>query len=178
MKNPVRVTVAFDEETLKLFEEMKEETKLSQSELIRRALRFYRENKKLVELGKGKIGAYVDLLPSGEHVILDINHWLLFLGLIDSSPEKEKFWEGCKAVAKSHSEQFGSKVQTVEDLLERLAACNFFELVKDSDTEFTLVLKSDAAKKFVKTLLEDLFSGMNFGAEVHEDLGKLRVRSK
>ena len=122
MKNPVRVTVAFDEDTLKLFEEMKDEMKLSQSELIRQALRFYRENKNLVDLGKGRIGTYVDLLPGGEHVILDIDHWLLFLRLIESSPDKEKFWEGCKAVAKSHSEQFRSKVRTIEELLERLAS--------------------------------------------------------
>ena len=60
--------------------------------------------------------------------------------------------------------------------LRYYAACNFFELVRDSDTEFTLVLKSDAAKKFVKTLLEDLFASMNFGAEIQEDLGKLRVK--
>ena len=178
MKNPVRVTVAFDENTLKLFETIKEETKLSQSELIRRALKFYKENKQLVELGKGRIGAYIDLLPSGEHIILDVDHWILFLKLIDSSPDKEKFWEGCKSVARSHSAQFGKKVRTVEDLLNRLSACNFFDLIKESETEFTLVLKSESAKKFVKNLLEDLFEGMKFSATVHEDLGKLRIVSK
>jgi hypothetical protein len=176
MKNPARVTVAFDEETLKLFEEMKEEMKLSQSELVRRALRFYRKNKHLFDLGNGRIETYVDMLSSGEHVILDVDHWLLFLKLIESSPEKEKFWKNCKVVAKSHAEQLSPKIHTIEDLLERLAACNFFRLVKNSESEFTLVLNSDVAKKFVKKLLEDLFESMNFKTEIQEDLGKLRVK--
>jgi len=33
------------------------------------------------------------MLSAGEHVILDIDHWLLFLGFVESHPEKDKFWE-------------------------------------------------------------------------------------
>jgi hypothetical protein len=38
----------------------------------------------------------MDLLLTGEHVILDIDHWLSFLQLAANSPEKdkEKFWSG------------------------------------------------------------------------------------
>jgi len=41
MKNPIRITIALDSETNGLLEKIKEETKVSQSELVREALRFY-----------------------------------------------------------------------------------------------------------------------------------------
>lgn len=92
MKNPTRITIALDEETIDLFGNTKRETGLSQSELIRKALRFYYENRAIVDdTIRKKLENYIDLLLSGEHVILDLDHWLLFLSLIETSPEKEIF---------------------------------------------------------------------------------------
>jgi hypothetical protein len=59
---------------------------------MRRAIKFYSENKTLEDPAiKKKIHAYSDLLLTGEHIILDVDHWLMFLKLISSSPEREKF---------------------------------------------------------------------------------------
>lgn len=175
-KSPIRVTIALDENSFQIFEKLAREAGTSQSELMRRALKFYDANKDTLKGRDKRTDLYVDLLSGGEHIILDLDHWLLFLELIDTSPKREKFWKGCKAVAQAHAEQLPSKVRTPEELLERLAACNFFRLVKDSEKEFTLVLSSDVAKKFVKTLVEDFMGLMGFTAEVKEDLSKLRVR--
>lgn len=60
MKNPERITVAFDAATADLLEKIKRETKLSQSEVMRRVLRFYNENRAT--------------LLSGEHVIFYVLH--------------------------------------------------------------------------------------------------------
>ena len=46
----------------------------------------------------------VDMLLTGEHIILDVDHWLMFLRLIAFSPEKEKFWTEHKEVARAHWE--------------------------------------------------------------------------
>ena len=43
--NPTRVTVAFDETTAKLLDKLCEETGLSQSEIMRRALKVYSQNR-------------------------------------------------------------------------------------------------------------------------------------
>ena len=104
-----------------------------------------------------------------------MDHWLLLLEIIDSSPDKEKFWQGCEAVAKAHSEQLSNKVRTPEELLRRLEACNFFRLIKNSEKEFTLMLSSEATKKFIKKLIEDFLNNMGFDADVKEDFSKLRV---
>ena len=177
MPAPTRVTIALDPETTRLFEELKTETRLSQSGLIRKALQFYSENKKIIDRhGTKKINIYVDMLADGEHVILDIDHFLMFLRLVESSPEKEGFWKDHKKVAESHSEHLPPKVKSPKDFLERLEACNFFKLSQTSDTEYTLILYSDVTKKFVKTLLEDVLGGMGFKVEIKEDLAKLRLR--
>lgn len=179
MKTPVRVTIALDEETSKLFEKLRQETKSSQSGVIRRALQFYSENRQVIdEHGTQRINTYVDMLGTGEHVILDVDHWLLFLKLIDSSPEKDKFWEDHKKVARSHAEQLPKKISSVDEMLKRLEACNFYTLSKSSENEYTLVLYSDITKKFVKVFLEEVLSGMGFKVEIKEDFAKLRVNIK
>lgn len=176
MKNPTRITIALDEETKELFERMKGEVKMSQSALFRDALRFYSANKEVLKKADKKIETYVEMLAGGEHMILDVDHWILFLKLISES-KQEEFWEGHLGVARSHAEQFSKSAKTVEEVLERLAACNFYNLTKLGKNEFVLVLSSDITKKFVKTFIEEVFRGMNLKVEIKEDLAKLRVKA-
>ena len=174
--SPTRITVAFDSLTANLLDKISKETELSQSEIMRRALRFYSDNRILenAEIRK-KIYIYMDLLLSGEHVILDVDHWLLFLKLVETCPSAEKFWEEHRDVARSHREQLKNKVRSAEDLLARLEDCNFFRVTKNSDEDFTLILGSELPKTFVRIFLEEYFAGMGVKAEIMENLTKLRV---
>lgn len=177
--NPTRITVAFDQPTAGLLEKISKEKGLSQSEIMRRALRFYYENKAIEDTAtRKKLCTYMDLLLSGEHVILDVDHWLLFLKLVESSPEREKFWKEHRDVARSHTEQLETKVLTAEELLARLETCNFFRITKDSENNFTLIFGSEIPKKFVKIFLEEYFAGIGVKAEIKENLAKLRVPVK
>jgi len=179
MKNPIRITVALDESTVALLEKIKREIRLSQSEIMRRALRFYHENRDFTDISVGrKLSFYADMLLSNEHVILDVDHWLLFLDLIESSPEKECFWKKCREVAKSHAEQLRQKVRSVEDLLERLEACNFFRMTKNCENNFTLVLGSERAREFVRIFLEEFLSAAGLRADIRGNIAKLRVTAR
>jgi hypothetical protein len=152
MSNLSRVTIALNKDT---------------SELLRNALWFYSKYKDLISIhGSKKINTYVEMLSEGEHIILDVDLWLLFLKFIETSPESEKFWEECRLVAKSHGEQLSQKIKSVREFLERIEACNFFKISKSSESEF----------KFVRTFLEDVLTGLGYKAEVREDFTKLRVR--
>ncbi len=178
-KNPTRITVAFDESTANLLEKISKETELSQSEIMRRALRFYSDNKALTDPAlRKKAYAYMDLLLHGEHIILDVDHWLLFLRLIESSPDKEKFWSEHREVARAHKEQLKSNVHTAEELLARLETCNFFRMTKQSEKDFTLIFGSELPKKFVRVFLEEYFAAMAIKAEIKENLTKLSVTVK
>lgn len=176
-KGLIRVTVALDPSTADLLERLSEEEGLSQSEIMRRALKFLNENRPLTDPVTGrKVRTYMELLLSGEHVILDVDHWVLFLNAIESLPEKEKFWNEHRKVAQSHREQLKSRVNTVEGLLSRLEDCNFFKVVKNSENEFTLILRSELSKKFVKLFLEEFLSGMDVKFEIRENLAKLSIK--
>ena len=177
--SPTRITVAFDSLTANLLEKISREEGLSQSEIMRRALRFYSENRVLENNAtREKIYTYMDLLLNGEHIILDVDHWLLFLKLVESSPSREEFWEEHRLVARSHREQLEAKVISVEELLTRLEVCNFFRVTKNSNEDFTLVLGSELPKTFIKIFLEEYFAGMGVKAEIKENLAKLRVTVK
>jgi len=177
MKLPERVTIVLDEETAELFKEAKKELRVSQSELMREALKFYCKYKTLFEaIDEALVRTYIEMLSSGEHIIVDIDHWLLFLNFIESHQEKEKFWALHREVCQAHAEQFKYRQYPVEYILKRLEACNLFTLRKDSENSFTLVLGSDIAKRFIKTELEEIFEGMGFKVNIKEDLAKLRVR--
>jgi hypothetical protein len=179
IKSPTRITVAFDQPTANLLEKIRQETELSQSEIMRRALRFYNENKALLDpIIRKKAYAYMDLLLNGEHVILDLDHWLLFLRLIESSPDKERFWSEHREVARSHKEQLKNKVHTAEELLTRLETCNFFRMTKSSDKNFTLIFGSEFPKKFVRVFLEEYFAGMGFKADIKENMTKINLTIK
>jgi hypothetical protein len=176
MVNPTRITVAFDKTTADLLEKISAEAQVSQSEIMRRALKFYSENKVLGDpTTKKKINFYLDMLLTGEHIILDVDHWLMFLRLIPTSPEKQQFWKEHREVARAHWEQLKNKVHSTEDLLARLEACNFYRLTKNAPNDFTLVLVSEVSKDFIRIFLEDYFAAMGVKAEIQENLTKLRV---
>jgi len=174
MKSPERITIALDEETAGLFKKMKEDLGMSQSELMRESLKFFSKHKSLFDFAEDKkVYTHAEMLSAGEHVILDIDHWILFLSFIDTHPEKEKFWKLHKEVCLAHAEQFKHKLYNAESILKRLEICNLF---KTSKNEFTLIFGSDAPKKFVKAELEEIFAGMGFLVEIKEDFSKLRVK--
>ncbi|MFC1787454.1 ribbon-helix-helix protein, CopG family [Halobacteriota archaeon] len=177
MKAPERITIAMDEDAFKLFKKMKDELGMSQSELVREALRFYSKHRMLFEsFDDQKLYTHAEMLGLGEHVIMDIDHWLLFLKFIETHPEKEKFWELNKTICEAHADQFKHKYLHVEPVLRRLEACNFFTVTQISNREFTLVLSSDVLKEFVKMLLQETLRGMGFNVDIKEDLAKLRLR--
>jgi len=174
MKKPIRVTIALDEESYEIFNKLREKLRLSQSEIVRNALKFYYSYRDLENYESKKIKIYVEMLAEGEHVILDIDHWIAFLRFIETHPENEKFWQIHREIASSHADQFMG--MSAEDILGRLEACNFFRINKMSETEFTLILGNEITKNFVKVFLEEVFAGVGINAEIKEDLTKLRIK--
>ncbi|AGK62033.1 hypothetical protein Asulf_02073 [Archaeoglobus sulfaticallidus PM70-1] len=174
MRNPIRITVALDEESYRILEKLKRESGLSQSEIMRNALKFYDQYKDLQKYKLERIKTYAEMLAEGEHVILDINHWIAFLRFIESHPEKEKFWEIHKKIANMHAEEFSG--MRVDDILERLEACNFFR-INERRGEYTLVLNNEATGKFVRIFLEEVLPAFGLEVDVKEDFMKIRLRT-
>ena len=102
---------------------------------------------------------------------------MAFLKFVENSPEKEEFYSYNKSIGKAHAEEFTHRfeVNTIERVVERLEACNFFKMVKDSSTRYTLILGSDIQKNFIKQFLEEVLNGMGFKAEIKEGFAKLKI---
>ncbi len=172
MKNPLRITIAFDEETARIFKELKLQN-VSQSEVIRKALRFYYLFRDFEKYDLKRLRVYIEMLSEGEHVILDLDHLVSFLRLIEKHPRKEEFWEIHREIARSHAEQF--RGMNVEQMLKRLEICNFFRLGKSRE-DYILVFGSEDVKKFMRVFLEELLKELNKYIEIKEDLTKLRIK--
>ncbi len=167
-----KITAVLDETTLNFVEEIGNQDNLSNSEVIRRALNFYNENRLLP---KQKIIAYLNLLSTGEHVIIDVDHWHLFLDFIQSSQDQEKFWTEYREIARFHAEELKNKVFTVEDLLNRLETCNLFKVIKVSKDDFTLILGSELPMKFITSFLEEFFSAADLKVTLKGQFSKINI---
>lgn len=177
MKVPERITISLDEETSGLFKKMKEDTGMSQSELMRESLKFFSKHKNLFELAEHRmVYTHAEMLAAGEHVILDIDHWVLFLNFIETHPDKEKFWNLHKEICRASAEQFKHKLFNAESILKRLEISNLFNMIKTGKNDFTLIFGSDSPKKFVRIELEEIFARIGFIVEIREDFSKLRVK--
>jgi DNA-binding MarR family transcriptional regulator len=175
MPRLVRITIALDEESANILEKLAKKMGVSYSTLIRLALKFFPQHGGSVE-DLENIKLWSSLLSKGEHIILDIDHWLLFLKYIESSEKRESFYNEGKKIAKSHAEQLSKITPTAEGYLKRLEACNFYRLSKDSEDEYTLILNSDLAKRFIKELISETLTQMGFNLDIKENLMKLRVK--
>ncbi|MBE8539541.1 CopG family transcriptional regulator [Geoglobus acetivorans] len=174
MKNPPRISIALDDETYSIFNELKESFS-SASEFFRELLKFYREFSFLEDYDPFKIKTYVEMLSEGEHVILDIDHLVAFLRFIKNHPDSDEFWRVHENVSKAHADEFRGK--DVNFILKRLETCNFFRLnVKEG--EYTLVTGNEEVKEFTKKFLEGVFEGMGLKFEIKEEFAKLRIKTE
>lgn len=174
-----RITVVLDDETVELLNELKKDFNENQSELIREALNFFYENKQTIEeYGENRIKFYTKMLSKGEHIILDVDHWTLFLEYLSKLPKNSDFWEELPKVAKSHADQLKHSISNPEEYLERIEACNFFSFQKTSENEFTLILNSKESSEFVKKLVKTTLTEMGYEIEINEDISKLRLKVK
>lgn len=175
MAEQTRVTIALDKETSGLLRSLQEETK-SKSGLFRQALQFYSEYKELVEECQAeKIKAWADMLSKGEHVVLGLDYWILFLKFIEESANKNEFWESCRVMGASSVSRLSPGVHSAEDFLKKLEACNFYRLSKIAEDEYVLILNSDVCKGFVKNFIQDALNEIGYEVEIDESISKLRV---
>ena len=174
---PIRITVAFTDVEEAPLKELSKEMNVSVSELVRRATKFYCKYQDILDGDlERKIRAYLDLLPNGEHQIIDIERWILFMKLVEPLPSDHEFWNSCVLIAKDQAEEFIGKIGSPQAALERLEDCNWFRLQKSSEKEFTLVLNSEMSRRFVEFAVKHLLLAMGYKADLKANSGKIRVR--
>jgi hypothetical protein len=177
MAEAERLVISVDPRMKDIIKRYKMKTGKSQSKIVKELLENY------FDQTGGDIGGfdserarlYHELLSSGEHIILDMDHWVLFLRMLETLKDPEEFWEVHRQIGRSHAEQLVGKAENFKDVLERLEVCNLFKLRKAGEGEFTLILGTVPSKRFLKVLLEEIAKGLGFDIRIKEDFSKLRV---
>ncbi|MHA1269879.1 MAG: ribbon-helix-helix protein, CopG family [Candidatus Helarchaeota archaeon] len=173
MPVPIRITIALDEKTTEFLTKMKNELGSSQSEIIRRALKFFYKYKDIFkQIHDEQLLTYLDMLLNGEHVILDIDHWLSMLKLVN---DNEEFWKIHEEISIAHSESLSKQLKTPIKLLKRLEYGNFYSLYIEDSNNYVLVLGSDIPKKFLKIFLERVITAMGYKITIKEGISKLML---
>lgn len=176
-----RITIALDDQTSNILDELKVNISGSQSGLIRKAIKFYyRFNKVFHQWENGmerKLKTYIELLSQGENIILDIDHYLSILKFIEESPEQDKFWKINKNIGKALAKEYyeNLNILTIKNVIEHLETCNLFKILYESTNKFTLLLGSDIQRNFVKIFLEEILKEMGFNVIINEGFSKLII---
>ncbi|TFF95149.1 MAG: hypothetical protein EU544_03390, partial [Promethearchaeota archaeon] len=110
-----RVTIALDEEPGYVLEKFKKQTSDSQSEIFRKALKYYDKYGQIFDEKNNinkKLNMYLEMLGDGEHIIIDVDHYLSILKFIEDSENKDNFWKEHREIGRQHADQFKHKIKT------------------------------------------------------------------
>jgi len=172
-----KITIALDSGTSDLLAKMKADAGLTQSEVLRQSLKFFGKHKRLFELDKMvNIYSRTELLTSHDSIILDLDHWILFLRLIETHPDREKFYIQLGDICRDHAGQLKEQFLNAESILRRMEVCNLFKVNKIGRNQFSLVFNCISAKNFFRKELEMIFADMGFLVEIKEGISKLRIK--
>lgn len=168
-----KLTVTLEKSLLDDIEEITENENRSRSEVVRTALEFYFKNENLRSMEDNKLEEYIDLLENKDHIILDMDRWLVFLEQINI--DDEEFKNKNRRISETHTSEFYPKIKNFEDLLRRLERCNLFKLNKTSDDNYTIATDSKAVE-FIERVILDYADALGFDIETEKSLSKIRVR--
>jgi hypothetical protein len=167
-----RLSVAIDEDTNSILEELVERENRTASEIIRQAITQYYQ---LKDVHPESIKIYSDLLYGREYIILDIELWIAMLDELNEKAS-EKFWENVKSIAEAHSWQIRNKgFKSLVDVMRFLEHENLFRVKMNGDKSITLVLSSRNEQKFVRLYLQTLLDKLGYKVKIVEGLRKILI---
>ncbi len=172
-----RISVAVDEKTRNILEDLAKKENKTLSEIIRQAIIMYSKMKDVPTLDD--IERFMDMASKSNNIILDIELWLTFLDELNKS-SSEKFWEIIERIGYEHGFELKSRgVRNIDDILKILSIRHFFEFNKNNNS-YTLILTTRNEVKFLKAYLSGLFKslGIEKNFEVVEGLRKIIIMTK
>ncbi len=160
-----RVSVAVDEKTRKILEDIAKKENKTLSEVMRQAILVYSKVKDLTVLNE--IENFAEILSKSNNIIIDIELWLTFLDELNRCGS-DRFWETVERIGYEHGLELKSRgIRDIEEVLKVLSFRNFFEFDKKNDN-YTLILTTRSEVRFLKVYLIGLFKSL--GIERNFDL--------
>lgn len=172
-----RISLSLDDDTYKIVEKLKNDTKSSMADVFRMLIRYYFEQDKIFKkVDTETIVIYLDYLQKKEHIMLDID---LLCAIFEELGKKNSrdLWELVRQSGKAHGKQYLKKgMKNLKDILYYVEKSNLFGLKIESLDYCTLVLVSPSVKKFLRTFLEGVFEAQGMKVEITESWNKLSIQ--
>jgi Arc/MetJ-type ribon-helix-helix transcriptional regulator len=173
-----RITASLDEDAAEALEDLTGRTGHGQSELVRKALRFYAANYQAASTDAGtKLEDYHEMLSGGEHVLLDVDFLHCFLDYVtdeDGTPDPA-FLEQADKVSDYHAREYQGEFETLDQLLEWLSLCGFLSVRRSDENRYHVVFPSEQIRWFMTRFIARSVAGLPFDIEIEEGLTKVLV---
>jgi hypothetical protein len=164
-----RLSVAIDEDTNRVLEELAKSENRTVSEIIRNAIGQYYILKDVSPEG---IKFYSELMYGREYIVLDIELWIAILDELNEKAS-EDFWTVVSEIAEAHSWQIGNKgLNSLYEVMKYLERYNLFR-VKTDGKNIILILSSRNEQRFIKTYVQSLLRNLGIKVRIAEGLRKL-----
>lgn len=170
-----RLTISLDEEARSALETLAEKSDESQSELMRRAIRFYAANYEAAKTDDDKsLEEYYKMLSGGEHALLDIDFLHLFLSyLIDENGSNEELRKDIRRVADYHGEEYRERFDSLDGLLQWLSLCGFLTVRQSDEQTYHAVFQSPEIRWFMTRFIVGTVENLSFDVQVEEGVSKV-----
>ncbi len=175
----MRISVAVDEETRRVIEDLARKEDKTISDVIRHAILFYsklRDRARNIPLDAAE--EYLDIIPSGDNIIVDIELWLTILDELNNITS-EDFWNLIEKIGYKHGFEFKNRgIKDIEKILKSLELKHLFELKETGGGGYTLILTTRGEVKLLKKYIKGLFESAGIDVEIVEGIRKLIIVRK
>jgi len=178
-KGTKRISVALDDKTNEILNNLSEKKGMTVSDIVRIALVTYSElENDDTEIDIEKYRKYLHLLYGGESVIIDIELWACLLDELNELGS-EKAWNCIRQIAEIYGIHFKSEgFEDTKSILKYLETNNWYTLKANGDKDYTLVLRTRNSSEIVKVFLENIFRVQGIQVEIVNGLRKIVITEK
>ncbi len=171
----LRISVAVDKETRNLLENLARKEKKTISDVIRQAILTYSKLEDKDEFLQF-IDKYLDILLRSDNIIVDIEIWLTILDELNRHSSQD-FWRLIEKIGYEHGLELKSRgLKDIDEILHLFELRHLFEVKKNTNEGYVLVLATRNEVKLLKAYLTGLFKSLGFeDAEIIEGLRKLII---
>lgn len=169
-----RITASVEKKDRKRINKLVERTNMSQSEIVRQAIRFYEANYEAVSTDSTyALDQYYQMLSSGEHVVLDIDFLHCFLDYVyDSESADDAFLEIADQVSDYHCQEYKDRFDNLGDVLKWLSVCGFLFVRSESKDSYYVTFPSESIRWFMTRFIVRSTADLPFDVEVETGISK------
>jgi len=170
-----RLSVAVDEQIIKILDQLAVAKNRTVSDVIREAILTYAEiSEGEVEITEFK--QYEEIFERRDNVIVDLEIWIALLDFVNAKGDEE-FWKLIENIGYELGLEIKLRGLSLENLLEQMEMKNLLSFSKENEV-YILTLVSRSATNMVTRLLRGALRAMEVDAEIIPGVRKMVIVDK